>query len=75
MLAYKIITLPGQPVAARDARRPFVVWLRDLRDRIGRASHNHTTRRYLMEMDSRTLADLGISRAQAQFEASRWMWE
>lgn len=29
------------------------------------------TRRYVMQMDDRTLADLGISRAQALFEIDR----
>jgi uncharacterized protein YjiS (DUF1127 family) len=39
------------------------------------AWRKRTTRRYLTEMDDRTLSDLGISRAQAAFEASRWMWD
>ncbi len=34
-----------------------------------------TTRRGLADMDDRMLADLGISRAQAQFEMSRPVWE
>ena len=32
------------------------------------------SRRYLLEMDDRMLHDLGISRAQANFEASRAPW-
>lgn len=32
------------------------------------------SRRHLAEMDDRTLKDLGISRAQAEFEASRPIW-
>ena len=75
MFAYKIIASPGQAMAARDARRLFPAWLRSARDWIGRALHNHATRRHLTEMDDHELADLGISRAQAQFEASRWMWD
>jgi uncharacterized protein YjiS (DUF1127 family) len=74
MFAYKVIASLGQPMAARHARRQSPLRLRSLGDWIGRALHNHTTRRYLAEMDERTLADLGISRAQATFEASRWMW-
>ncbi len=34
-----------------------------------------TTRRDLAEMDDRMLQDLGISRAQAQFEVSRPVWK
>jgi uncharacterized protein YjiS (DUF1127 family) len=64
-----------QPTAARDVRSLFTIWLWDLRNRIDRALHNHRTRRELMEIDDCTLADLGISRAQARFEASRWMWD
>jgi uncharacterized protein YjiS (DUF1127 family) len=33
------------------------------------------SRRDLAEADDRTLADLGISRAQARFEASRAPWD
>jgi uncharacterized protein YjiS (DUF1127 family) len=34
-----------------------------------------TTRQTLAELDDRMLKDLGISRAQAQFEASRPIWK
>jgi uncharacterized protein YjiS (DUF1127 family) len=34
-----------------------------------------TTRQALAEMDDRMLKDLGISRAQAQFEISRPVWK
>ena len=34
-----------------------------------------TSRRYLAEMDDSMLHDLGISRAQANFEASRAPWQ
>ncbi len=34
-----------------------------------------STRRDLAEMDDRMLKDLGISRAQAQFEVSRPVWK
>jgi uncharacterized protein YjiS (DUF1127 family) len=33
-----------------------------------------STRRGLVEMDDRMLSDLGISRAQAEFELSRMPW-
>jgi uncharacterized protein YjiS (DUF1127 family) len=35
---------------------------------------NYVTRRQLAELDDRMLQDLGISRAQAQFEANRPIW-
>ncbi|GAC1342601.1 MAG: hypothetical protein NVSMB18_16890 [Acetobacteraceae bacterium] len=35
----------------------------------------HQTRRLLGEMDDRMLADIGISRGDAQTEAARPMWE
>jgi uncharacterized protein YjiS (DUF1127 family) len=41
---------------------------------LGRAWHNFTTRRDLAGLDDRMLKDLGISRAQAQFEANRPIW-
>jgi uncharacterized protein YjiS (DUF1127 family) len=44
------------------------------RARLAEAWHNFTTRRELAEMDDRMLKDLGISRAQAQFEANRPIW-
>ncbi len=34
-----------------------------------------TTRRDLLEMDERMLSDIGISRAQATYEATRWFWQ
>ena len=34
-----------------------------------------TTRQALSDMDDRMLQDLGISRAQAQFEVSRPVWK
>ena len=75
MFAYKAIASPGKTMSARHTRRRFPVRVRTVGDWIKRALRNHRTRRYLTEMDDRTLADLGISRAQAEFEASRWMWD
>jgi uncharacterized protein YjiS (DUF1127 family) len=75
MFAYRIIALPGRSMAASHARPLFPTRMRRLRARVARALRNRTTRHYLTEMDDRMLADLGISRAQAAFEASRWMWD
>ena len=43
-------------------------------ERLARAWRNFTTRRDLAEMDERMLKDLGISRAQAHFEANQSIW-
>lgn len=50
--------------AASAAWRTARVWHR-----------THKTRRALEEMDPRMLADLGISRAQADYQLSRAPWE
>jgi uncharacterized protein YjiS (DUF1127 family) len=41
---------------------------------LARAWRNFTTRRDLAGLDDRMLKDLGISRAQAHFEANRPIW-
>ncbi len=41
---------------------------------IHRAGHVLASRNRLMEMDDRMLKDLGISRAQADFEANKAPW-
>lgn len=46
-----------------------------LGDRLRLMLHLWATRRQLGEADDRTLADLGISRAQARFEAGRAPWD
>jgi uncharacterized protein YjiS (DUF1127 family) len=75
MFAYKVIASPGRPMEAGHARPGFPTRLRLLSAWMARALRNHATRRHLTEMDDRMLADLGISRTQAAFEASRWMWD
>ncbi len=42
---------------------------------VTRAVRAAASRRQLAELDDRMLQDLGISRAQAQFEASRAPWD
>lgn len=46
----------------------------DLRSFFARTWRNYVTRRQLAELDDRMLQDLGISRAQAHFEATRPIW-
>jgi uncharacterized protein YjiS (DUF1127 family) len=45
-----------------------------VRQRLARAWRNFTARRDLAALDDRMLKDLGISRAQAHFEANRPVW-
>ncbi len=33
------------------------------------------TQRELLEMDERMLRDIGVSRTQANYEATRWFWQ
>ena len=62
-------------VSAGDVRGLFGALMQRVRRGTAIAWRNHRTRRMLTEMDERMLSDLGISRAQASFEASRWMWD
>lgn len=54
------------------ARTPFAraVW-----QWLVQAKRLRDTRRQLAEMDDRMLADIGVSRAAAQFEAARPAWD
>ena len=56
------------------ARRRTASIVSVVRDRLERAWRNFVTRRDLAEMDDRMLKDLGVSRAQAHFEANRPIW-
>ncbi len=49
--------------------------MRRVRKGVALAWRKRRTRRMLTDMDDRMLSDLGISRAQASFEASRWLWD
>ena len=59
---------------------PFVASSRTVRHagiaaRLAKAWRIISTRRYLREMDDRMLKDIGISRSQANFEATRSVWD
>ena len=58
--------------AATGAKRAA---LRQLWTRLAAMMHARRTRNVLGEMDDRMLADIGIGRGDAQFEASRPMWD
>lgn len=74
MSASNSIASAAGRIATGGARASFGILLRTVRNATALAWRKHQTRRMLGEMDERMLSDLGISRAQATFEASRWMW-
>ncbi len=63
---------PRAPVGVRQGRP---AWLRTAWDRIQRALVVRRTRRLLAGMDDRMLSDIGVSRAQAGYEAQRPVWD
>ncbi|HTW28022.1 MAG TPA: DUF1127 domain-containing protein [Acetobacteraceae bacterium] len=66
-LAHRIVSLPrALPVPERRERwwQRLAVMLQVWR-----------TRRALLDLDDRALADLGLTRAQMRFEAGRWPWD
>lgn len=65
------IALARNGAAARPTSSKSKFTLRSFCARVWR---NYVTRRHLAELDDRMLQDLGISRAQAQFEANRPIW-
>ena len=67
------ISLTGFPSVLRGRR--LAEELAELAGaRLARAWRNFMTRRQLAQIDDRMLQDLGISRAQAHFEANRPIW-
>lgn len=75
MIAERVVLAPRAFVATGRPRRRFFDGRRRFGTWLARMLRNHRTRCYLTDVDDHTLADLGISRAQANFEASRWMWD
>ncbi len=71
MSASRFVASGAGRLATEDSR----TLMQRVRKGIALAWRRHKTRRMLTEMDERMLSDLGISRAQASFEASRWMWD
>ncbi len=71
MSASHVIASPVRGVSASEA--PSL--MARVRSVMKLAWRKHRTRRMLTQMDDRMLSDLGISRAQASFEASRSMFD
>jgi uncharacterized protein YjiS (DUF1127 family) len=77
---FQEVSMSASHFVAAPARRAsagglFGSVMRQVRNGVALAWRKRKTRRMLADMDERMLADLGISRAQASFEASRWMWD
>ena len=74
--------ITSRPVAAPLPHLTAVVRLAQFLEGVGRrfkrayaaALREETSRRNLKVLDDRMLSDIGISRAQAQFEADRKPW-
>ena len=69
-MSQTVIRFRAAPVRPRWRDRALLLWRRVLAARAEAA-----TRRQLAALDDRALSDVGISRAQAQFEAERPVWE
>ena len=69
----RIVGFPLAP--ARDVAPARTAERRGWWVRLREAWRAASSRRQLAELDDRALADLGISRAQARFEASRAPWD
>ena len=62
-------TAADQGHRPRTWRRPAVLaWLQEARRR-------RLSRIYLWQLDDHTLKDIGITRAEAEWEANKWFWQ
>jgi uncharacterized protein YjiS (DUF1127 family) len=75
MFANNVIGLNRTTTLPPRRRQNLRRFLAHLWTAAARAAETVNSRRRLAEVDDRTLADLGISRAQAQYEASRPVWD
>ena len=69
-MSQTVIRFRSAPVQPRWQDRARQMWQRLLAAQAAAA-----TRQQLAALDDRALSDIGISRAQAQFEAERPLWE
>jgi uncharacterized protein YjiS (DUF1127 family) len=74
MFVFRAI-VPPAPAASGGSGPWFNTPLKDLHSWVRQSLRHRRTRRYLTDVDDCILADLGVSRAQAEFEASRWWWD
>ncbi len=64
--------LPREPVPPQ--RRPGPPLYEQLRTMLGEAWQRHRSRVRLADLDDRMLKDIGITRAEAEFEANKPFW-
>ena len=74
MFAENVIALRRSSPGRRSWMDRAVAAAGAMRHTFAEAVRVAATRRYLTGMDDRMLSDIGISRAQAQFEAGRPVW-
>ena len=65
---------PALTAPSEIAARVFPL-LRRAGHEVGVAWRVLSTKRELLEMDDHMLRDIGISRSQASYEATRWFWQ
>jgi uncharacterized protein YjiS (DUF1127 family) len=58
---------PSHQSVVGSAANSIAVWLRE-------AGRRYRSRRYLALLDETTLRDIGISRSEAEYEASKPFW-
>jgi uncharacterized protein YjiS (DUF1127 family) len=61
--------------ASHETEWPWPDWFRDLAPAIARMWQKRSERQRLLMLDQHLLNDIGITRAQAEKEAGKWMWD
>ena len=69
------LTIGRHPALAYQPIRATVAAFRRLGENIAWWRQQQRARAQLLSLDARGLADIGISRAQAQFEAEKPFWK
>ncbi len=68
------ITIGRHPALSYQPVHAVVAAFRRLRENVAYWRHQQRARAQLLALDARGLADIGISRGQAQFEAEKPFW-
>ena len=65
----------ARPLASIELDWPWPDWFADLSPGVSRLWHKRRERQRLAELDDHLLADIGVSREQAEQESRKWFWE
>ena len=72
----RLVTWPGPAASAASYRLAYTQgFLIRLFDALGAWQDRATERRRLARLDDRMLQDVGLDRASAQSETSKWFWQ